>query len=406
MTPITVPIYIAAGLRSAVIALSAIVLGLHLAQLELSPPNIGLVVAVGMVANALAAAFVAGGGTRLPTRTVLVVLAVLSGLGLIALAFAQSLSGIAAAAFVGLVNGMGRDRGGAQALEQVVLSSTVDDRQRTRAFVYYTVAQDAGAAFGSILVGLGPALERRVAFGTTHFAALLALPGVMTVVSSALYRAVPASNVTRGSPQLRVSRASKKRIAGLSSLFLIDSLGGGFLAGTLISYWFFERFSLTSSIIGLIFFAARALNAASYFAADWLAARIGLIRTMVYTHLPSSAFLLMLPWVHSAALAITLFLLREALVQMDVPARQSYITAVVAPHERPAALGITNLVRYAGWAVGPGIAGISMSALSVSAPLVFGALLKVVYDLALYGSYRRVRPPEEQDDVSAAAVAR
>ncbi|HSL71426.1 MAG TPA: MFS transporter [Longimicrobiales bacterium] len=401
MPVLPLALYVAAGLRSAVIALTAIVLGLHLAQLELSPANIGLVVAVGMAANALTAAVVAGSGARLPKRPALVGLAVLSGLGLVALAYARSLPVIAAAAFVGLVNGMGRDRGGAQALEQVVLTSAVHDRRRTRAFVYYTVAQDAGAAFGSLLAGLGPALERRLAIGATPYATLLAVAGALTVLSAILYRAVPAIEHTRAVERPRVSPESRKRIAGLSSLFLLDSLGGGFLAGTLISYWFFERFALASGTIGIIFFVARVLNAASYFAADWLAERIGLIRTMVYTHLPSSAFLLVLPWVQSPACAIALFLLRESLVQMDVPARQSYITAVVAPHERAAALGITNLVRYAGWAVGPGIAGIAMTAVSVSAPLVFGAILKVIYDVALYGSYRRVRPPEEREAAHA-----
>ena len=394
---IVLRIYLAAGLRSAVIALGAIALGLHLAQLELSPANIGLIVAVGMLANALATALVAGGGSRLPIRNTLVVCAVLSGLGLIALAFARSLPAITAAAFVGLVNGMGRDRGAAQALEQVLLSSSVADRRRTRAFVYYTVAQDAGAALGSLAAGLGPALARQLAVGTTPFAALLAVAGIVTVLSALLYRTVPAADETPASERPRVSRESKKRIAGLSGLFLLDSLGGGFLAGTLISYWFLERFGLGGGAIGAIFFAARVLNAASYFAADWLAARLGLIRTMVYTHLPSSLFLLMLPFVNSAGWAITLFLLRESLVQMDVPARQSYITAVVAPHERPAALGVTNLVRYAGWAVGPGIAGLSMSVMTMSAPLVLGALLKMMYDLALYASYRRVRPPEEAE---------
>ena len=388
------PLYAAAGLRSGVIALGAIVLGLQLAQLGLSPGNIGLVVAVGMAANALATAIVAAGGSLLPLRTSLIALTLVSGVGLIALAGARSLPAIAAAAFLGLFNGMGRDRGATQALEQVALTSSVTDQQRTRAFVYYTVAQDAGAALGSLLAGLGSSEHNGPAFARVSFPALLAGAGVVSILASMLYRYVPS---TQSTPRvrLRVSRESRKRIAGLSGLFLLDSLGGGFLTSTLITYWFFERFSLGGGAIGGIFFAARLLNAASYFAADWLAARLGLIRTMVYTHLPSSVFLLMLPFVHSPALAIALFLLRESLVQMDVPARQSYITAVVAPHERASALGFTNLVRYAGWAIGPAFAGVSMSTLGVNAPLVFGALLKSVYDLALFGSYRRIKPPEE-----------
>jgi MFS transporter len=387
-------IYLAAGVRSAVVALGAIVLGLQLARLGLSAASIGFVVAVGMAANALATAIVAARGSLLPLRTTLIALALLSAGGLIALAGVQTLPAIATAAFLGLFNGMGRDRGAAQALEQVALTSSVTDQGRTRAFVYYTVAQDAGAALGSLLAGLGSAAQNGPSFATASYPALLAAAGVVTILASALYRFVPAAQSTHGVP-VGVSSESRKRIAGLSGLFLLDSLGGGFLTGTLITYWFFERFSLGGGAIGAIFFAARVLNAASYFAADWLAARLGLIRTMVYTHLPSSLFLLMLPFVRSPAPAIALFLLRESLVQMDVPARQSYITAVVAPHERASALGFTNLVRYAGWAIGPAFAGVSMSTLGVNAPLVFGALLKSVYDLALFGSYRRIKPPEE-----------
>jgi predicted MFS family arabinose efflux permease len=144
-----------------------------------------------------------------------------------------------------------------------------------------------------------------------------------------------------------------------------------------------------------MFFSARVLNTASYFAADWLARRIGLIRTMVFTHLPTSVILFLLPFAPTSALAIGLFLTREALVQMDVPARQSYLAAVVAPHERAAALGATNVVRYAGWAVGPAVAGFTMSRWGLSAPLFIGAVLKAGYDIALYFSFHSVATPEE-----------
>ncbi|OGU07154.1 MAG: hypothetical protein A2W29_07980 [Gemmatimonadetes bacterium RBG_16_66_8] len=145
-----------------------------------------------------------------------------------------------------------------------------------------------------------------------------------------------------------------------------------------------------------MFFAARALNALSYPAAEFLARRIGLVRTMVFTHLPSSAVLLALPFVPTPGAAVAVFLVREALVQMDVPTRQSYVAALTSPGERTFALGVTGLVRNVGWAAGPAAAGASMRALGLGAPLVIGAVLKIVYDLALFGSHRTVRPPEEE----------
>jgi MFS family permease len=394
LTPVGSYLLITSGVRAGVISLTAIVLGLHLAQLGASPVLIGVTVAVGMIANALSAALVAWLGQRAAQRRVLIALAVASGLGLMLLAFTHQPLLLFAAAFVGMVNGMGRDRGGAQAIEQAILAEATPANRRTAAYVRYTVAQDVGGALGALAAGLAPWLQARMSAPAPAYGLLLATSSVVLLFSSLLYLPLPAVAANPG-PMPRVSPESRKRIARLSGLFALDSVGGGFLAGTLISYWFFERFGLSASIIGAVFFAARVLNAASYFLAEALARRIGLVRTMVYTHLPTSLILLLLPLMPSASWAIALFLLRESLVQMDVPARQSYVTAVVAPHERAAALGFTNLVRYAGWAVGPALAGFSMSRVGLSAPLIIGAVLKALYDIALYASFRAVHPPEE-----------
>jgi MFS family permease len=337
---------------------------------------------------------VAWRGEHAARPPVLMALAVASGLGLLALAHAKEPLLIWAAAFIGMINGMGRDRGGAQAIEQAILAAATSPERRTAAFVRYAVAQDAGGAVGALAAGLAPWLQQQFSAALPPYGLLLGTGGAILLFSALLY--LPLPRVTARTEALpRVSRESRRRIAGLSGLFALDSLGGGFLAGTLLTYWFFERFALGAATIGAIFFAARVLNAGSYFLAEALARRIGLVRTMVYTHLPTSLMLFVLPWMPTATWAVTLFLLRESLVQMDVPARQSYVTAVVAPHERASALGVTNLVRYMGWAVGPALAGLSMTRAGLSAPLWIGAILKAIYDLALYASYRSVRPPEE-----------
>ena len=148
--------------------------------------------------------------------------------------------------------------------------------------------------------------------------------------------------------------------------------------------------------VALLFFAARTLNAASHVAAAWLAKRIGLVNTMVATHLPSSLFVMLVPVAPSAAVASALFLAREALVEMDVPTRQSYLMAIVRPEERTLASGVTSVTRNLGWAVGPSLAGVLMQQVAMSAPLYVGSALKIAYDLILYRSFRNIRPPEEQ----------
>ena len=184
-------------------------------------------------------------------------------------------------------------------------------------------------------------------------------------------------------------------MAKLALLFGIDSLGGGFLSSALIAYWFFERYGLSEGQLAMLFFAARALNAVSHVAAAWLARRIGLLNTMVLTHLPSSVLLMAAPAAASGSVAAALFLGRESLVEMDVPTRQSYVMAIVPPHRRTYASGVTNLTRTIGWAIGPPVAGLVMQHVVLAAPLFIGGGMKIAYDLVLYRSFRHLRPPEE-----------
>jgi MFS family permease len=178
-------------------------------------------------------------------------------------------------------------------------------------------------------------------------------------------------------------------------LFAIDSLAGGFLTTALLSFFFYRRFGVGLEAIGPMFFAARMLNAVSHFGAAWLARRIGLVKTMVFTHIPSSLLLVSVAYAPSFPVAALLFLLREGLVEMDVPTRQSYVMAVVRPAERTVASGVTHIVRMGAWAVAPAFAGMIMKDVSLMLPLVIGAGMKVGYDLLLWRAFRHVKPPEE-----------
>jgi predicted MFS family arabinose efflux permease len=252
--------------------------------------------------------------------------------------------------------------------------------------------QDIAGAIGSLGAAV-PALLVAVGIGgLVSWQLTFALAGLLTVVTGAMYLCLPRAGprVRSASPAPRASPGSTRRIAGLAGLFSLDSLGGGFLASSILSYWFFRRFGFTGADLGPLFLAGRLLNVGSYAVAERLAGRIGLLRTMVYTHLPSSVVLLVLPYVGAPWQAIVIFLLRESLVQMDVPTRQSYVALVTGPGERTLAMSVTNLTRNVGWALGPSAGGAAMAAFGLGAPLVIGAGLKIAYDLLLFAAYRKV----------------
>jgi predicted MFS family arabinose efflux permease len=192
-----------------------------------------------------------------------------------------------------------------------------------------------------------------------------------------------------------LSPATRRTVAKFAALSGLDSLGGGFLTTALLGYWFLQRFGVDEAFLGPLFFAVRILNGVSHLGAAALARRFGLLNTMVFTHLPSSVLLLLVPLAPNLPVAVVLFLIREGLVEMDVPTRQSYIVAVVREGERLRAAGLSNLARSFAWAVAPAAAGSLMRFLSLSAPLVAGAGLKIIYDVALYRAFRHLKPPEE-----------
>ena len=313
-------------------------------------------------------------------------------------ALGSSATVIAVAAVIGMLNGMGRDRGAALVIEQAILPATVSDAERTRAFAWYNVLQDAGHALGALLAG-APALLR-AAFGLGElqslrigmlFAALLALAAL--ALYPRLSRAVEPADGARRPP---ISPETRRTLWRISSLFTLDSLGGGFLTAAMVSFFFFRRFGVDEAVLGPLFFAARLLNALSHLGAAWLARRIGLVNTMVFTHIPSSVLLASVAIAPNFIVAAVLFLLREGLVEMDVPTRQSYVMAVVRPEERTVAGGVTQMVRTASWAVGPPFAGLFMQGLSLASPLVIAAAMKIGYDVLLYAAFRKLKPPEEK----------
>jgi predicted MFS family arabinose efflux permease len=265
------------------------------------------------------------------------------------------------------------------------------------------VLLDGGGALGAIAAVLPIVLQRQLSISIIrsyrlvffgYFGLYLAVAALYLFLSQAVEVANP---VGLASSRTKIAPESKRIVAKLTALFSLDAFGGGFLTDALVAYWFFRRFGIGEEGLGAVFFAVHILNAASHLGAAWLARHIGLVRTMVYTHLPSSLFLIAVPFAPSFKVAILLFLCREALVEMDVPTRQSYVAAVVLPNERTFASGLTNLARNVFWALGSTVAGLVMQNIAFSAPLVIGGGMKVAYDLALFRAFRKLRPPEEKD---------
>jgi hypothetical protein len=295
-----------------------------------------------------------------------------------------------------MANGMGRDRGAALVLEQAVLPATAPDRERTQAYAWYSLLQDVGHALGALLAGLPVVLGHWFASSMDAFRASIGAYALLSLLPAVLYfRLSSRIEDGRSTRVAAVSPETRKILWKISSLFALDSLGGGFLTTALLSFLFHERFGASLQAIAALFFGARILNAVSHLGAAWLAKRIGLVNTMVFTHMPSSLLLVTVAIAPSFPVAALLFLLREGLVEMDVPTRQSYVMAVVAPHERTTASGMTQLVRLGAWAIAPFIAGAVMSDPSSAAPLYIGAAMKLLYDLLLWRAFRRLRPPEE-----------
>jgi MFS family permease len=389
-------LYAAVLARSVATGMMGVLLGIYLASLALDANVIGVIIGLGLAGAACGTLLVTFFSGRFGRRRTLFVITALTVCGAVLLAVSTSPLTLGLAAFLGMVNGMGRDRGAALVVEQSVLPATVTDSQRTMAFAKYNVLQDIGHAAGSLLAAAPALLQSFAALDDAQalqvsifvYAGLSLLPFLAYLRLSDRVEALAARRA-------EISPATRKVLLKLSGLFAIDAIGGGFLTTALLAYFFYERFGVGIEAIGVLFFVARIANALSHFAAAWLAGRIGLVNTMVFTHIPSSVLLLTVPFMPTFPVAAALFLLRESLVEMDVPTRQSYVMAVVRPEERTFASGITHLVRMAGWAVAPALAGVLMAGTSLAAPLIAGGLLKILYDIVLWRAFRKLRPPEE-----------
>lgn len=389
-------LYAAAFLRALAIGMLAVLIGLYLARVGLDAPRIGAILSSALWGAALAALVTLLLGPRLPERALLVALCVLPAVGAAAMLSTEHFPALLAAAFVGMFNVHGRDRGAIPILEQALLPSTASDADRTRVFAWYNVLLDAGYAVGGVLAALPTLLESTLGIAAVESMRwTLGLYCALYALAAMLYARLPKLPAMASVGITKLSRESRPIVAKISGLFLIDAFGGGFIGSALLAYFFAERYQVGAAAVAILFGAGRVLSAFSHLGAAWLARRIGLVNTMVYTHVPTSLLLLTIVAVDHFALAAFLFLVRESLNEMDVPTRQSYVMAVVRPEERVAAAGVTSLVRSAGWALAPMLAGVLIATEGIGVPLVCAAVAKLTYDFLLWRELRKVKPPEE-----------
>jgi len=317
----------------------------------------------------------------------------LTGLGFASL---QGFWPLLLVAFVGTVNPSTGDVSVFLPIEQSLLTQSVGDRDRTAMFARYSLAGSLLGAFGTLIAAL-PDLGARW-FGLTPIAAmqgLFVLYAAIGLLAAWSYRGItePAHHER---PRVQPLGPSRGIVLRLAALFSIDAFSGGLLVQSLLALWLFQTFGVSVTTVASVFFWTNILSALSMLAAVPIARRIGLVRTMVYTHLPSSLCLVAIPFVSELGVVVALLLLRSLLSQMDVPTRNSYVMAVVTPPERPAAASLTSVPRSLASAIGPVIAGWLFTVSGFGWPLLLGGLLKSGYDIALLLMFRHIRPPEEE----------
>lgn len=282
-------------------------------------------------------------------------------------------------------------------LEQAILPKTCDSKHRTLTFSIYNLAGYASSSVGALLAALPQYLGSGPAAYRPLFLAYLASGLVGGILYSRMSKNVEAVFNSTGQKRPILSEKSKPIVRKLSALFAIDSFGGGFIGQSIISYYFYERFALQLSSLGLIFSATQIVTAASFLAAERIARKIGLLNTMVFSHIPSNLFLTSIAFAPTPLGAVFLLLCRHSLSQMDVPTRQSYVMAVVDEADRTPAAGFTNVTRSVAQSASPSLAGYAMANIWIGTPFLAAGTFKLAYDFIVYGSFRRIKPPEEME---------
>ncbi len=384
--------------------LVSIILVLYLVDVGISGPKIGLLLTLTLLGDTAISLWISARADRAGRRKMLVIGALLLAAAGLVFGLTRDYWLLLLAATVGVISPSGNEVGPFLAIEQAALSHIVPDEDRTAVFAWYHLAGSLATALGALAAGGAVDLLQRAGWSLLDsFRAVIAVYGSLGLVLAGLFVLLtpavepPSAGRTLDGSVLLGLHESRRMVFKLSSLFALDAFGGGFVVQSIAVYWFRLRFGIPASTLGAIFFGANLLAGCSALAAVPLARKFGLIRTMVFTHIPSNILLMLVPLMPTPTLAVAVFLLRFSISQMDVPTRQSYVMAVVTPDERSAASGVTGVARTAGAALSPSLATILLTVPGlVGVPFLLAGGLKTAYDLLLWRGFRAVHPPEEQ----------
>ena len=386
-------LYLARGLRGFGDGFATIILPAYLTAIGYDPIAIGIVLTASLLGTAIFTLAIGAIAPRHDLRTLMLggaLLIVFTGLAFPAF---HHIALVAFVAFIGTINPSTGDLGVLIPLEHAMLARGVSDEERTHAFARYSLIGALSMAVGTLAAAAPDFLTRAGIDQVAAFKLMFYAYGVLGLACVALYRQMPHAQMTE-KPHAPLG-PSRGVVYKLAALFSLDAFSGGFVVQSLLALWLFERFDLSVSTAGVFFFCAGTLSAFSYPVAARLARRIGLINTMVFTHIPSSIFLILAAFSSNLYVALGLLLLRSALSQMDVPTRTSYVMAVVTPAERATAASVTAVPRSLASSISPTFAGVLLTTALPGLPLILCGVGKIIYDIALLYSFRHIKPPEE-----------
>jgi MFS family permease len=373
----------------------ALLLPVYLTGLGFDALRIGLLTTVTLLGSSVLTLAVGLTAHRLNPRRLLLASSLLMLATGICFAQFRAFWPLAIVGFIGTLNPSSGDVSLFLPLEHALLAHAGPDAARTSLFARYSLVGSLVGAVGALAAGTPELLHGAFGIGIEDaLRAMFALYGLLGLAALALYRRLPAGETGRGEAKQPLG-PSRRMVFVLAGLFSLDSFGGGFFVQSLLALWLFDRFGLSLAAAASFFFWSGLLSAVSYPIAARISRRIGLVNTMVFTHIPSSVCVVLAPFASDFRIVIALLLIRAALSQMDVPTRTSYVMAIVTPPERAAAASITAVPRSLASAASPALAGWMMTASAFAWPLVIGGSLKIVYDLLLLAMFRRVKPPEE-----------
>jgi MFS family permease len=385
----------------------SVVLVFYLISVGLSTPQIGILLTLTLVGDTVVSLYITTRADRIGRRRMLVVGAALMAAAGLVFASTHTRWILVLAGTVGVISPSGNEVGPFLPIEQAALSHVATDRTRTEVLAWYTLVGSFATALGALAAGIATrGLQETAMAPAGRYRAIVILYAALGVTLAALFSRLSraAEAATRGETKgargtfasLSGLNRSRDVVVKLAGLFALDSFAGGFVIQSFAAYWFYLRFGIDPAMLGVIFFWANIFAGLSALLASRLASRLGLIKTMVATHLPSNILLILVPLMPTSSLAVLVLLVRFSISQMDVPTRQSYLMAVVSPEERSAAAGITGVARTIGAAISPLLVGFMFARPTlINLPFFIAGTLKITYDLLLYRAFVAVQPPEE-----------